>query len=221
MTGEGASANGGRRSPVPPIWFSLGDPPRREPPVVPGYRLALWEQVPLGRLSTLSCLSLPLWFVLFSLAAAVLGGQSEFAVVFTFRTILVGLFLMLVVVPLLHEAVHGIMSLLIGARPSFGVGAGFAFTTFREPVGRLAYAAIALAPLVVISIAGIAAMIWWPEGAEATLVVLIVNAAGAVGDLWMVWRLRDVPPNARLYDLADGFAALVPEEASSQVRAEA
>ncbi|MBX5445165.1 DUF3267 domain-containing protein [Sphaerobacter sp.] len=221
MTSEGSSANGTRRSAVPPIWFSIGGPPRREPPVVPGYRLALWEQVPLGRLSAFGCLSVPLWFVFFSLAVAVLGGPSEFAVVFTFRAILVGLLLMLVVVPLLHEAVHGVVSLLIGARPSFGVGAGFAYTTFREPVGRLAYAAIALAPLVVISIVGIAAMVWWPKGAEATLVVLIVNAAGAVGDLWMVWRLRAVPPNARLYDLADGFAALVPEEASTQMQAEA
>lgn len=221
MTSEGSSPDRKERSPIPPIWFSIGDPPRREPPVVPGYRLAVWERVPLVRANVLGCLSLPVWFIFFSWIAAMVSRRSEYAIVFTLPSFVVGLLLVVVGVPLVHEAVHGIVALLLGARPSFGVGAGFAYTTFRESVGRSGYAAVALAPLIVISIAGIAAVAVWPEHTELILFVVVVNAAGAIGDLWMTWRLRDVPPNARLYDLADGFAALVPEEAPSQVGAEA
>lgn len=213
MAGEDARTTGkGRSAEVPAVWFSVGGAPRREPPAVPGYRLLTWERVPLGRLSVLGLLSVPLWFLFFGALVAALGGPSEYEVVFTFRAILIGLALLLLVVPLLHEAVHGVVAWLVGARPSFGVGAGFAFTTFREPVGRAAYAAIGLAPLLVLSVAGIAVMLWWPSLAVATLVILVGNASGAVGDLWMVWHLRNVPPAARIYDLADGFAAFVPEK---------
>ncbi|MDI3339044.1 MAG: DUF3267 domain-containing protein [Sphaerobacter sp.] len=200
-----------RERPSPPVWVTIGEAPLREPPIVPGYRLVHWERLRLGRLSLLGLLSMPLWAMAFTGVAAALGGPRQYALVVTPRAIVVGLLLLFVVVPLLHEAVHGLLAWLLGARPSFGIGAGFAYTTFRAPVGRRAYAAICLAPLVVLSVAGVAVMVAWPQGAMATLVVLVGNASGAVGDLWMAWRLRTVPPDARLYDLADGFAVLAPE----------
>src|SRR5690606_29319888 len=99
----------------------------------------------------------------------------------------------------------------VGARPFYGVGPGFAYTSFREPVSPRAYRAIGLAPLIGLSILGVAVMVLWPSLALATLVFLVGNASGAMGDLWMFWRLRGLPADAQIYDLADGFAVLVPD----------
>ncbi len=45
---------------------------------------------------------------------------------------------------------------------------------------------LCIAPLIVISIAGIAAMAVFPKIAHFILIPLVVNAAGSVGDLWII-----------------------------------
>ncbi|CCF84610.1 conserved membrane hypothetical protein [Nitrolancea hollandica Lb] len=125
--------------------------------------------------------------------------------------VLIALALLLVVVPVVHEAVHGIVAQLTGAHPSYGVGPGYAYTTFLEPVGKGEYLLIGLSPLVVLSVIGLAVLVLVPSITGLTLVFLVGNAAGAVGDIWMAWRTRQLPAGVRIYDLADGFVAYLPE----------
>jgi hypothetical protein len=130
--------------------------------------------------------------------------------------IVLGASIALVVVPFIHEAAHGLAALVLGAKPAFGVGPGYAYTTFREPMGRWAYLTVGLAPLVSGSVSGMLLAVAWAGGREWVIFACIVNAAGAIGDLWMSWRILKLPRNAIYYDLADGFAALVPSHAFNQ-----
>jgi hypothetical protein len=116
--------------------------------------------------------------------------------------------------PLAHEAVHGLVARLLGARPRYGLGQGFAYTTFEKPVSRDEYLAIGLAPLVVLSGLGLGLLRGAPELAGQTLTLLVGNASGAAGDLWVAWRVLSLPREARVRDLADGFAVYLPLEAS-------
>ena len=103
----------------------------------------------------------------------------------SFLDVLFEILLLLIVVPVVHEAVHGIAAGLVGAHPSYGICPGYAYTTFLEPVGKGQYLLIGLAPLVVLSIIGVAVMVLVPSIAGLTLVFLVGNAAGAMGDVWM------------------------------------
>ena len=185
--------------------------PRREPPDLEGFRLIVREQIPLSRVGWIGMASVPAWIVVFDLLSAASGGRAITRPSITLVGFVVAVVLALIAVPVLHEAIHGIVARLAGARPEYGVGAGFAYTTFGEPVGRAAYLVIGLAPLVVLSVLGVAAMVHWPRAAGQLLVFLVANAAGAVGDLWVAWEVRRLPPEVRICDLADGFAAYLPE----------
>lgn len=185
--------------------------PRREPPDLPGYRLIARERIPIVRVTWLGVLTVPFWLAVFNLLSASLGGRFINRFTFTIQSVVIGILIVLIVVPVVHEVVHGVVARLAGARPKFGVGAGFAYTTFREPVGLVAYWVIGLAPLVVLSLFGLAVMVLSPSVAGLTLVFLVANASGAMGDVWVAWHLRALPREVRIFDLADGFAAFVPE----------
>jgi hypothetical protein len=43
--------------------------------------------------------------------------------------------------------------------------------------------------------------IWFPP----LLLLLIFNAAGAIGDFLVVWKVGSYPPDAFVLDLGDGF----------------
>ncbi len=185
--------------------------PRREPPDPPGYRRVTYDRIPMNRVTLLGLVTAPIWLGVFLFASGALGGPREISFEISFVDLIIALVLLLVVVPLLHEAVHGIVAQITGAHPSYGIGPGYAYTTFLEPVGRGEYLLIGLAPLVVLSVIGVAVMALVPSIAGLTLVFLVANAAGAMGDVWMAWRTRQLPPGVRIYDLADGFVAYLPE----------
>lgn len=185
--------------------------PRREPPDPPGYRRVTYDRIPMTRVTLLGLISAPIWLGFFMFVSGALGGPGEISFEVSFVDLIIALVLLLVAVPVVHEAVHGIVAQLTGAHPSYGVGPGYAYTTFLEPVGKGEYLLIGLAPLVVLSVIGVAVMVLAPSIAGLTLVFLVANAAGAVGDVWMAWRTRQLPPCARIYDLADGFVAYLPE----------
>jgi hypothetical protein len=185
--------------------------PRRVPPDPPGYRRVAYDRIPMNRVTLLGLISAPIWLGLFLFVSGVLGGPREISFHISFMDVLIALVLLLVVVPVVHEAVHGIVAQLTGAHPSYGVGPGYAYTTFLEPVGKGEYLLIGLAPLVVLSVIGLAVLVLVPSITGLTLVFLVGNAAGAVGDIWMAWRTRLLPAGVRIYDLADGFVAYLPE----------
>jgi putative zincin peptidase len=126
---------------------------------------------------------------------------------------LVALLLISVLVMAAHELVHGLLyGLFTGARPHVGFKGLYAYTAAPEwyiPRGR--FLVVGLAPLVLLSLAGLAVMPFAPSWAVPALVLaLILNAVGAVGDLYAAgWMLAH--PQARLArDTGDAITLYAP-----------
>ncbi|WP_277542058.1 DUF3267 domain-containing protein [Haloarcula laminariae] len=119
--------------------------------------------------------------------------------------LIVGLTLLAVgVTVVVHELVHGLVFGRYGYRVSYGampqIGAFYA-TPFHQFVAREHAFPVALAPLVVISLVGLPLLaVPVPLFAVFVFLVLLVNAAGAVGDLYIVAYLLRKPPGTLLYD---------------------
>lgn len=189
-------------------WF--GEPPHAQPPDLPGYRQLAHERVSIGRLSVLGAMLIPLWIFAIIFTISLLGGRSEYSVEFTPGPFLLFV-LVFVTVILVHEIVHGVAAAILGSRPSFGVGPGFAYTTFLDPMPRWRYLIVGLAPLVLMTAAAIAGALVWPSLAGWLIAAAAINASGAIGDLWMSYRILRAPRGSMFYDLADGFAVFIPE----------
>lgn len=194
----------------------IGEPPLTSAPNVEGYRLRSHQRFDMLQGSIAGMVLIPFWWVFYSVVVGLLGGRYVSELALTLSSLLIGAGIALVAVPLLHEFVHGMAAMLVGIRPSFGIGPGFAYTTFPDPVGKRAYLAIGLAPLIGFSAIGIPLAVAWDAGATAIIFFMVVNAAGAIGDLWMSWRIALQPRDALFVDLADGFAVLEPETPSLQ-----
>ena len=183
-----------------------------EPPEVAGYRLVEQHRIPISRVSSIGLLSAPIWLAGFAGLARLLGGYQHPSLHITVVGVIVAILILTLIMPLIHEAIHGIFALVFGARPTFGIGAGFAYTTFRKPVGRIPYLVIGLTPLFFISIAGLAVLAGSSFYPGQTLVFLVGNGAGAFGDLWVAINVMELPRGCLISDLADGFAYYLPEE---------
>jgi hypothetical protein len=98
----------------------------------------------------------------------------------------------------LHEAAHGLFFwLFTRSRPIFAFRVVYAYAaapTWYIPKGQ--YLVVALAPLVLLSLLGVALMAILPsEWFMLLLLFLVSNASGAIGDLWVVgWLLRQSAP---------------------------
>jgi len=99
---------------------------------------------------------------------------------------LAGVALMLAVLPL-HEWIHGLVIQRCGHKPRYGVKLFVLFATSDGALFRRdEFIRVAMAPLAVISTAGALIMLFLPLGiARWIALAVIVNAAGAIGDLWM------------------------------------
>jgi len=183
-----------------------------DPPEVPGYKLIKREQIPIGRASVIGLVSAPIWLAGSAGLARLLGGYAHPSVHITFVGVVIAILILSLIMPFVHEAIHGLFALLFGARPSFGVGAGFAYTTFRKPVRPIPYLIIGLAPVVIITFAGVAMLAATSFYPGQTLVFLVGNGAGAFGDLWVSRKVVELPRNCLITDLADGYAYYLPDE---------
>jgi hypothetical protein len=180
-----------------------------------GYRLLRRGHLNLGLLSVLNLVILIPAFVLFAIVTAPLGGPLDLRAGFSLHANLLDIVLVVVaaggVLPVIHELVHGLIAALVGARPVYGIGPGVAFCHFREFVGKGAYAAILAAPLLFISLVGVAIMPVTPAILRGPLLaILVTNSAGAVGDIASLIQLASVPADARIADTNDGFEIYVP-----------
>ena len=184
---------------------------RHDPPDVPGYRLHDRPAIPINRLNLLSFpLAIP-FGVMFYVIGALLQPGGEVIIRFSLWSLLLLAGIVLVAVPLVHEAVHGLVARALGANPFFGVGSGYAYTSFREPVTPAQYRWITVSPLLILSALGIFMFPLTPEWFVFILGFTVTNAAGSIGDIWILNRIRQLPEDALIYDLADGYAAFVPE----------
>lgn len=113
----------------------------------------------------------------------------------------------------LHEGAHALVIMALGGRPRFGLKLPFAAycTAPDQLFTRNGYAAIALAPLVALSAAGLALTWLAPDIGMCALLLLAGNVSGAVGDLVTVVTLRRVPKAALILDTEDGYLAMMPE----------
>lgn len=196
----------------------IGDPPRSEAPDEPGYIQIAHERVDMVQLSIAGVVLLPFWWFVFAGLDQLINGSSGFNVTIGFWEVIFGAFIALIFVPVVHELAHGLTAQALGAQPSYGIGPGYAYTTFREPMGRWAYLGVGLAPLTLISLVGALLMFLVPSLSGWIILTCIVNAAGAVGDLWMAQTILRLPRRAIFYDLADGFAAYVPDTGPNRQR---
>ena len=114
----------------------------------------------------------------------------------------------LLILPL-HEWVHGQAIRWAGHRPRYGLmlGKGALYATADNALfPRNVFIVIALAPLAVITLLGMALVLALPDSVGFyTALAVIFNAGSAIGDLWMaalVWRR---PPSALVRDEADSI----------------
>lgn len=114
-----------------------------------------------------------------------------------------------IVMLLVHELLHGLAITLLGGKPHYGVHMPFAlYCGARDQMfPRNSYLAIALAPLVVISLAAIILTLLAPGLSPFVLFASIGNVSGAAGDLRASQRLRLLPPRVLVEDLETGYRA--------------
>ena len=128
----------------------------------------------------------------------------------------------LVLLPVLHELVHGISMRSFGARPRYGflwkalafyaTAPGFAFPRRR-------YLVVALSPLVVLSLLAVLLMALLPGTPWIGLIAFIaaLNATGAIGDLWITGLVLRYPKDAYIVDERDGVRIFLPGEEAPAV----
>ncbi len=115
----------------------------------------------------------------------------------------------------LHEAAHGLFFYIFtGERPRFGLGAGFAYAAAPGwYLPKCHYVVVGLAPLVLLSLLGLLLMLVVPPGWFLAVMLLVCfNAAGAVGDLWVVLRLLFEPATTLVEDKGAGMRFYVLRE---------
>ena len=127
-------------------------------------------------------------------------------------TIVIVLALMFVTI-VAHEGIHGLGFILLAkARPIFAFRGVYAYAAAPEWfIPRNPYLAIGLAPFVGISLVGVALMAIVPAAWIAPLVlVCVVNASSAIGDLWVAVLLLRQPQEALSNDTGDEIKIYAP-----------
>jgi hypothetical protein len=107
----------------------------------------------------------------------------------------------------LHELLHAAAILLWGGRPYLGVKLPYAlYASARNQLfSRGQYLVVALAPLVVITLAGFVFTLLSPILASYTLSMTVGNISGAAGDVWSARRIARLPPTALVEDTEAGY----------------
>ncbi len=139
------------------------------------------------------------------------GGSVSIRIGFIEVLLIIALTVLLAV---LHEAIHGLVMLGFGARPTFGavmvaqVMPAFYATSVGHRFTRLQYFVVAVAPAVLISTIGFGLSF---AGLTSYLFVpLALHLGGCVGDGGAVVRLIREPPGTICEDLKDGIRFLRP-----------
>lgn len=124
-----------------------------------------------------------------------------------------------VVIVLPHELLHGLAISYYGGKPRYGVGLAhfvlpYAYATADHRFTRNQFVVVALAPLVGLTVLGVALMAAFEW--SWLIVPLAANAGGAVGDCWMVLTVLGYPAHTRIEDGTTGLRILGTRTDSSQ-----
>jgi hypothetical protein len=187
------------------------------PPPPAGYRPAERFRYPKVALQVAAIavllLATPLLLILTGFLQGRAGGITFVASVGDFALVV----LTVVVTVVVHELVHGLAYQLFGYRVTYGASwqlmAAYA-GAFGQWQRRNHNIIVALAPLLALNVL----MLPLLASASSTLVLvgfaaILFNTGGAVGDIYLTWRLLRLPPASLLYD-ADPQTMLIylPEE---------
>lgn len=111
----------------------------------------------------------------------------------------------LFVTVVVHELIHGTVMRYYGQDVTYGVHpamGSFYAAAFGQFQRREQLFPIGLAPLVSITVVATPLLaVPVPVIAVTAYLVLLVNTTGAVGDLYVVWRLQRMPEGTLLYDV--------------------
>ncbi|MEZ4732767.1 MAG: DUF3267 domain-containing protein [Caldilineaceae bacterium] len=110
---------------------------------------------------------------------------------------------------IIHELIHALFfRIFTGEWARFNVKGLYAYAAAPDwYLPRNLHVAIALAPLVLISVVGMVLILLVPLALLwGVLLCLVVNAAGAIGDIAIAGWLLTKPSNAYVNDYGDGFA---------------
>lgn len=120
--------------------------------------------------------------------------------------LVVGIVGYMIMLPL-HELLHALAFLLWGGTPYFGVKMPYAlFCGARNQLFRRnQYLVVGLAPLIVITLAGIILTLFSPIVAVYTLAITIGNVSGAAGDVLAAQKLWRMSSDVLVEDTNDGF----------------
>jgi hypothetical protein len=118
------------------------------------------------------------------------------------------LIVVMAVAIILHELVHGLFFWLFARhRPEFGLGTGYAFAAMPDwYFPKLQYLVIGLSPLVLLTGLGLLLSTFVPLSWLAALLAgMVINAGGAIGDIYVCWRIALDAPELWIKDTGDGF----------------
>jgi len=124
----------------------------------------------------------------------------------------IGLAIVLLVLPL-HEWIHGLSIAHYGHKPRYGAKWMVLFATSDNALFRRnEFIHIALAPLVVITTSGLILIAFVPLGlAEWIALAISINAAGAIGDIWMAAIALRYDRSALIRDEEDSMRIFAPQ----------
>jgi hypothetical protein len=105
---------------------------------------------------------------------------------------------------ILHEGLHAATALLFGYKPRFGLKPPLVYVTFTEKIPREQFAAIALAPFIVLD-AVFVALLGMGILKVFSYFCLITNTLGSVGDLWIAYKLIGHKPGSWVQDTKTGI----------------
>jgi len=172
-----------------------------------GYQPGYVVRHPIG---ALNLVALVLSIVLVPLLAVIIwelhGGPSELQVDISFTLVdIAGACSTAMLTIVVHELIHGIVLRLFGYRVSFGVEyrlfVAYA-AAFRQIQTRNHALMTALAPVVIITTIMLPLLALPNPGVVvAAFAALLTNTAGAVGDVYLTWRLLRLPRQTLLYDV--------------------
>lgn len=111
-----------------------------------------------------------------------------------------------VVITVVHEAIHGVFFwLFTKEKPVFGASLLYAYAGAPDwYIRRDAYAVVGMAPLVVITVVGMALLWVVPTWAILPVILAVVlNASGAAGDMGVIGYLFTKPPSTYVCDTGD------------------
>jgi hypothetical protein len=169
-----------------------------------------------ARLIALNLLGVFLFVVFCAIFSALAASLGELPSSFEFSGSGFGMLILGIVLALiLHELTHGIAMRIFGAKPRYGVLWGqmmFYATAPGFAFHRNDYVIIALAPLVVLSILVVLGM-WLLQGTWWVAFLIaggVINASGAVGDMWITLIVLRYPAAAYVMDERDGVRVFLP-----------